>query len=265
MPNSWFNYHSFGQWATMSVALVVLGLSLYSLTWQPDVRNIGPVLRVIEAVPDTSKVRLGTPYGMKLIVDKFRDDCENGQIIRHMREVNHGWFYMVQVQDALQVPMGVQNLHVKIPTQPIDPTKRELMQPGLWEITTRVIYDCPDGEAGQLIPRDYKFVSPSFRVLDPNSRDGAFWLEEGVEHGNARANRPSTYARDRGRRKPDRVQGDPGSQGSYAEGYAVPFIPMGWSGRGSAGTPHHAELPDGSCGCFVLRSADRVDRGAQEL
>lgn len=162
----WFDHQNRIEWLWLIFGLTVVLGSFVGIAMLPDVHKKSLVLKVIEATPANDRIRLGDPYVIRILVDKIRDDCENGRILRHMVEINNGWFYITEEIESLQLPVGVRPLNLVMSTTPRDPTMRELMIPGVWEIVTKVTYDCPDGEGGEKVERDYKFKTPTFTVLE---------------------------------------------------------------------------------------------------
>lgn len=166
---------SFNLLAQFTPLILLLGLGI-AMVWDKSAdgvdiaRKLPPVLRILEKVADRDRIPIGSDYMIKLIVDKLRDDCENGRLVRHMINVETGDFYVTEKTDALQLPLGAHPFRLVLSTKPLDEKDLPLMQPGIWEITTRVVYDCPDGNDGP-IERDFKFSTPPFSLVETPRSD----------------------------------------------------------------------------------------------
>lgn len=142
-----------------------LAIGAFSLWGIQDLRNSlrpkHPVqVAAIEAPFD--RVNLGEPFALDLIINKVRDDCNDGRVVRHMLELQRGWHYVVERSRVLQLPLGDnQPFSLNIPTKPLDGKDQDLLRPGLWKMISRVIYTCPEGSV------DLVYDSPPFTVLPP--------------------------------------------------------------------------------------------------
>ena len=166
---------SFNQFAQFTPILLFLGLGVAMFLDKASgsstiVRTMPPVLRILEKIADRDRIPVGSDYTIKLIVDKLRDDCENGRLVRHMVNIETGDFYVTEETDVLQLDAGVHPLRLVLSTKPLNEKDLPLMQPGIWEITTRVVYDCPDGSDGP-IERDFKFSTPPFSLIETTRGD----------------------------------------------------------------------------------------------
>jgi len=163
----WFDPKQPSQWLALAFGVALAFVCFQAFSTSSTFRLIGPkVLRVIESTPTSDRIFLGEPYESTILVDKVRDDCENGRIIRQMIEINTGALYVTESFDSLQLDKGIHTMKLQMKTTPLDEDKGFLVKPGLWKINTGVFYDCPDGEGGKMIPRSYVFNTQPFRVLE---------------------------------------------------------------------------------------------------